>query len=141
VETQTSAVSCGFASTADSVLCSANSHDQDHSVLPKLLYLTLCRSIQLLTLLGRSHASKDLEILVLRHQLIVLRRQLPRPGWSPLTEPCSPRSATRCPDPAGPASWSNLRRCCAGTGGWSQAPGPTRTAGQDDHHSTGTCSN
>jgi hypothetical protein len=32
-------------------------------VLPKLAYLALCGSIQLLTQLGRSHAAKDLEIL------------------------------------------------------------------------------
>jgi hypothetical protein len=31
-------------------------------VLPKLAYFALCRSIQLLTQLGRSHAAKDLEI-------------------------------------------------------------------------------
>jgi putative transposase len=52
-------------------------------MLPKLAYLTPCRSIQLLTLLGRGDASKDLEILVLRHQLSVLRRQVPRPRLEP----------------------------------------------------------
>jgi len=52
-------------------------------VLPKLVYLTLCRSIQLLALLARGDATKDLEILVLRHQLIVLRRQVPRPKLEP----------------------------------------------------------
>ena len=36
-------------------------------VLPRLAYLTLCRSIQLLALLARGDATKDLEILVLRH--------------------------------------------------------------------------
>jgi hypothetical protein len=44
-------------------------------MLSKLAYLTLCRSIQLLVLLARGEAAKDLEILVLRHQLTVLRRQ------------------------------------------------------------------
>jgi putative transposase len=52
-------------------------------VLPKLTYLTLCRAIQLLTLLVRGDAAKDLEILVLRHQLAVLRRQVPRPKFEP----------------------------------------------------------
>jgi hypothetical protein len=47
-------------------------------VLSKFAYLTLCRSIQLLVLLARGDAAKDLEILVLRHQLTVLRRQVPR---------------------------------------------------------------
>jgi putative transposase len=48
-------------------------------VLSKLAYLTLCRSIQLLALLARGDAAKDLEVLVLRHQLAVLRRQSTRP--------------------------------------------------------------
>jgi hypothetical protein len=48
-------------------------------VLPRLVYLTLCRSIQLLALLADDDAAKDLEILVLRHQLSVLRRQTARP--------------------------------------------------------------
>jgi putative transposase len=52
-------------------------------VLSKLAYLTLCRSIQLLALLARGDAAKDLEILVLRHQLAVLRRQRPRPKLGP----------------------------------------------------------
>jgi putative transposase len=52
-------------------------------MLPKLAYLTLCRSVQLLALLGRGDASKDLEILVLRHRLSVLRRQVPRPRLEP----------------------------------------------------------
>jgi len=52
-------------------------------MLPKLAYLTLCHSIQLLALLGRGDPSKDLEILLLRHQLSVLRRQVPRPRLEP----------------------------------------------------------
>jgi hypothetical protein len=52
-------------------------------VLSKLAYLTLCRSIQLLALLARGDAAKDLEILVLRHQLTVLRRQVQRPKLQP----------------------------------------------------------
>jgi putative transposase len=52
-------------------------------VLPRLAYLTLCRSIQLLAQLARGDAAKDLEILVLRHQLAVLRRQTARPKLQP----------------------------------------------------------
>jgi putative transposase len=52
-------------------------------VLPKLAYLTLCRSIQLLALLARGDAAKDLELMVLRHQLSVLHRRMPRPKLEP----------------------------------------------------------
>jgi putative transposase len=52
-------------------------------MLSKLAYLTLCRSIQLLTLLARGDPAKDLELMVLRHQLAVLRRQVPRPRLEP----------------------------------------------------------
>jgi hypothetical protein len=51
------------------------------AVEPRLL--TLCRSIQLFALLTRGDAAKDLELLVQRHQLSVLRRQLPRPKLQP----------------------------------------------------------
>ena len=52
-------------------------------VLSKLAYLTLCRSIQLPVLLARGDTAKNLEILVLRHQLAVLRRQVARPKLQP----------------------------------------------------------
>jgi putative transposase len=51
------------------------------ALLPRLAYLTLCRSIQLLALLASGDAAKNLEILVLRHQLTVLRRQISRPRF------------------------------------------------------------
>jgi putative transposase len=52
-------------------------------VLSKLAYLTLCRSIQALALLARGEAAKDLEILVLRHQLTVVRRHVAGPRLEP----------------------------------------------------------
>ena len=44
-----------------------------------LPYLIFLRVLSLLLLLGRSPASKDVEILVLRHEVAVLRRVNPKP--------------------------------------------------------------
>jgi putative transposase len=51
---------------------------------PRLLYLIFVRLIGWLILLARTSASKDVEILVLRHEVSVLRRQIsrPQPDWA-----------------------------------------------------------
>jgi putative transposase len=106
-------------------------------VLSKLAYLTLCRSIQLLVLLVRGDTAKDLEILVLRHQLAVLRRQVARPRLEPADRALLaaishllPRSHWSCffvkPDTL--LRWH--RRLVAGA--WT----PTRAVGRDDRGSS-----
>ncbi|MDF2741298.1 MAG: Integrase catalytic region [Actinomycetia bacterium] len=47
------------------------------------VYLALCRLCELMVLRWRSTDAKEVEILVLRHQLTVLRRQHPRPRLQP----------------------------------------------------------
>jgi hypothetical protein len=105
-------------------------------VPPRLAYLTLCRSLQLLALLANDDAAKDLEILVLRHQLRVLRRQTARPRPGPADRALLAAISRGCPDPAGPVSSSGRRRCCAGTDAWWPAPGPTRTTRPADQRWT-----
>src|SRR5207253_6679394 len=48
-----------------------------------LVYLLLRQVLQMLTQLGRDGSAKDVELLVLRHQVAVLRRQVHRPRLQP----------------------------------------------------------
>jgi putative transposase len=48
-----------------------------------LMYVLARRVFELVVLLGRGDRSKELEILVLRHELSILRRQVSRPRFAP----------------------------------------------------------
>jgi putative transposase len=48
-----------------------------------LVYLLLRQILQMLTQLARDGGAKDVELLVLRHQVAVLRRQVYRPDLQP----------------------------------------------------------
>ena len=56
----------------------------------RLLYLIFDRLFHWLMLLGRTSSAKDVELLVLRHEVAVLRRSTRGLAWIGPIEPCSP---------------------------------------------------
>jgi putative transposase len=57
--------------------------DRAKPVVFALIYLALKRLLELIVLICRCKEAKELEILVLRHQVAVLRRQVSRPELGP----------------------------------------------------------
>jgi hypothetical protein len=57
--------------------------DTIEAMTTSLVYLLLRQVLQMLTQIARDGGAKDVELLVLRHQVAVLRRQVQRPDLEP----------------------------------------------------------
>jgi len=68
-----------------------------------LVYLLLRQILQMLTQLARDGGAKDVELLVLRHQVAVLRRQVHRPNLQPADRVVLAASSRLLPRPDGSA--------------------------------------
>jgi hypothetical protein len=99
----------------------------------RVVYLIFLRLVSWVGLLLRSDASKDVEILVLRHQLAVLRRQVARPRPRGRIEPSSAHWPGYSPRPVVGICSSRQARSCAGTPISSRDGEPTSGDDQDDH--------
>jgi len=84
-------------------------------VLSLLAYWSLRRLLELLVLGTRSDASKEVEILVLRHQLHVLERQVARPRLEPADRIVLTALSRVLPRAQWRSFFVRRRRCCAGT--------------------------
>jgi hypothetical protein len=76
----------------------------------RLLYLTIAQVFGWLQLLSRSQASKDAEILVLRHELAVLPARSPGQGSTGPTGRSWPRWPGCCPPGCATIAWSRRVR-------------------------------
>jgi hypothetical protein len=70
-----------------------------------VVYVVSCRLFELVVLLARGQRTKELEILVLRHELSILRRQVSGRGSSRVTGSCWPRSVGCCHAVRGRRFW------------------------------------
>ncbi|MGO8861685.1 MAG: hypothetical protein ACLQRH_13095 [Acidimicrobiales bacterium] len=100
------------------------------------VYFALQRLLELLILLGRSEEKKEIELLALRHEVAVLRRQVGRASYRPADRALAAALSHLLPPLDGTRSASHRPRCSPGiVDSWLDA-GRTRSAGLVDQRWT-----
>ena len=100
-------------------------------MLLSLVYFAVRRLLRLLTRSGEGDTvAREIEILVLRHQLHVLFREVDACRCSVATASYWRRPAGCWGGVAGARSRSQLRHCCAGIASWCDESGLTDASGQ-----------
>jgi len=102
----------------------------------RLLYLLFCQVLRWLALLARSSVAKDAELLILGHQIAVLRRGRAGLGSTGQTEPRWLGSRGYCPARPGGACSFSRKRCWGGIETSSDATGPW-SGGRGELHPVG----
>jgi hypothetical protein len=92
----------------------------------RLLYLIFQQVLRLVFLLGQTTSAKDVELLVLRHEVAVLHAPTRDHVWTGPTGRSSPPSSDACPRACMAIGWSLRARSCAGTAVSCAGGGPTR---------------
>jgi hypothetical protein len=111
-------------------LCLRRVHDQRLCV--SLLYRLPVRVLSWLAMLARSQASKNIEILALRHEVAVLRRTNPKPKTTWSDRALLAALAATCPSFCAHIASSPPAHCCAGTAGSARRNGASPNR-QDGH--------
>src|SRR6478752_6070051 len=99
----------------------------DPGVSLRFLYLIFRQVLGLVLLSCRSSSAKDIELLVLRHEVAVLRRINPRPRLDWADRAVFAALVRRLPRACAAIAWSARTRSCAGIGASYAEDGPTRT--------------
>ena len=81
----------------------------------RLVYLIFDRLLDWLLLLGRTSSSKDIELLVLRHEVAVLRRTNPKPRLDWADRAVLAALIRHLPRCCADTAWSPRPRSCGGT--------------------------